>query len=99
MQTVIPSVIYEILNIFGSGLRLIGMAAVGAGFGWLALDLLRKAENWPMQAVIYLGLTGLTIAMVVFLGWGALGTFGIGLAAAIFIWGLPKKAKVEEEAK
>jgi hypothetical protein len=99
MGTTIPSVIYEIFNIFGSGLRIIGMAALGVGFGWLALDLLHKAEGWPMQAVAFLGLAGLTIAMVVFLGWGALGAFGIGLAAAIFVWGMPKKVKTEEKAE
>ncbi len=91
-----PSVVYDIINILGSLLRLLGMAAFGVAFGWLALDLLRKATNWYMQAVIFLGLAGLTIAMVVFLAWGALGAFGIGLAVAIFIWGMPKTAKVEE---
>ena len=92
-----PTIVFDILNILGSGLRLIGMAAFGAAFGWLALDLLRKAQGWPMQAVVFLGLAGLTIAMAVFLGWGALGAYGIGLAVAIFIWGMPKKKEESEE--
>jgi hypothetical protein len=37
------------------------------------------------------------IAMVVFLDAGALGGFGLGFAAAIFIWGMPRKKKEEQE--
>ncbi len=78
-------------------LRMIGMAAIGLALGWLVLDLLRKARTWYMEAILFLGLLGFVIAMVVFTGWGALGAFGIGLAVAIFLWGMPRKAKVEEE--
>ena len=94
MQTV-----YEILIILSQILRIIGLAALGLALGWLALDLLRKAQVWYMEAVIFLGLLGLIIAMVVFTGWGALGAFAIGLAVAIFLWGFPRKPKVVEEEK
>jgi len=50
-----------------------------------------------MLAVAFLGLAGLVIAMAVFLAPGALGAFGIGLGVAIFIWGMPKKKKEEEQ--
>ncbi len=92
-----PTLVYEIINLLGSLLRLLGMAALGLGIGWLALDLLKKAANWYLQAVVFLGLLGLIIAMSVFQGWGALGAFAIGVAVAIFMWGMPKKAKVEED--
>jgi hypothetical protein len=92
-----PTLVYEIINLLGSLLRLLGMAALGLGIGWLALDLLKKAANWYLQAVVFLGLLGLIIAMTVYLGWGALGAFAIGVAVAIFMWGVPKKAKVEED--
>ena len=94
-----PVIVYDIINILGSGLRLIGMAAFGAAFGWLAVDLLNKAQAWPMQAILYLGLAGLAIAMTVFLGLGALGAFGIGIAVAFFVWGMPRKKKEEDEDK
>lgn len=97
MSTAIPQVIYELINLFASLIRLLGMGVFGVALGWLAMDLLHKAESWPMQAVVFLGLAGLVIAMVVFLTGGSLGAFGIGAAVAIFIWGMPRKKKEEEE--
>ncbi len=88
-----------ILVLLSQLLRILGLAALGLAIGWLALDLLRKAQAWYMEAVIFLGLLGLIIAMVVFTGWGALGAFAIGLAVAIFLWGFPRKPKVVEEEK
>jgi hypothetical protein len=92
-----PTIVYEIIDLLAALLRLLGVAALGVGIGYLAVDLLRKAEGWPMQAVGFLGLAGVVIAMVVFLAPGALGAFGIGLGVAIFIWGMPKKKKEEEQ--
>jgi NhaP-type Na+/H+ or K+/H+ antiporter len=89
--------VYEIINLLASVLRLLGMAAFGVGIGYLAVDLLRKTQAWPMQMAVFLGLVGLVIAMVAFLSGGALGAFGIGVGVAIFVWGMPKKKKEEEE--
>ena len=91
--------INTILIYLSQALRMIGMAALGLTLGWLVLDLLRKAQTWYMEAILFLGLLGFVIAMVVFTGWGALGAFLIGLAVAIFIWGMPRKPKVVEEEK
>jgi hypothetical protein len=92
-----PSIVFDVINLIAWLLRLLGMAALGVGIGYLVLDLLHKAQEWFMQAAIFLGLTGLVIAMVVFLAPAALGGFGIGFGAAIFIWGMPKKQKEEKE--
>jgi predicted permease len=97
MSTALPQVLYEIIDMIASFIRLLGMAALGVGLGYLAVDLLRKVESWPMQAVGFLGLAGLVIAMVVFLSPGALGAFGIGVGVAIFVWGIPKKKKEDQE--
>jgi NhaP-type Na+/H+ or K+/H+ antiporter len=97
MQTVIPQVLYEIITLIAELIRLIGMALVGVGIGYLAVDVLHKAEGWPMKAVGFLGLAGLVIAMAAFLTSGALGAFGIGLGVAVFVWGMPKKKKEEQE--
>ena len=92
-----PSIVYEIINLLASLLRLIGMAVLGVSLGYLVVDLLQKAQGWPMQMAIYLGLLGLVIAMVIFLVPGALGLFGIGFGVAIFLWGMPKKKKEDQE--
>ena len=92
-----PSIVYDIINLFASLLRVLGMAALGLGIGYLAVDMLHKAQTWPLQMAFFLGLIGLVIAMVVFLAPGALGGFALGFAAAIFLWGMPRKKKEEKE--
>jgi hypothetical protein len=92
-----PQIVFDIINLIASLIRLLGMAALGVAIGYLAVDLFHKAQTWPMQAVFFLGLAGLLIAMVVFLSPGALGGFGLGFGAAIFIWALPKKQKEVKE--
>lgn len=92
-----PTIVFDIINLIGSLLRLLGVAALGVGIGYLVVDLFHKAQEWLMQAVLFLGLAGLVIAMAVFLVPGALGAFGLGFGAAIFLWGIPKKKKEEEE--
>jgi hypothetical protein len=91
-----PQLVIDIINLIASLLRLLGVAALGVGIGYLAVDLFHKAQEWLMQAILFLGLAGLVIAMVVFLAPGALGAFGLGFGAAIFLWGMPKKQKEEE---
>lgn len=92
-----PSIVYEIFDLLASLLRLLGLAVFGVGFGWLALDLLKKTTLWQVQIAVFLGLAGLLIAMAVYTAWGALGAFAAGVGVAILIWGLPKKPK--DEAK
>jgi NhaP-type Na+/H+ or K+/H+ antiporter len=92
-----PPIVDTILILFSQLFRFLGMAVLGLGIGWLALDLLKKIQIWQGQVSIFLGLAGLIIAMTVFTGWGALGAFCIGFGVAIFLWGMPKKEKKEEE--
>ena len=56
----------------------------------------QSASKW-VRRYRALGLAGLVIAMVVFLAPGALGAFGLGFGAAIFIWAMPRKKKEEPE--
>jgi hypothetical protein len=97
MTPAMPQILYEIITMIASFIRLVGMAAVGVGMGYLALELLHKSQDWRFHMAFFLGLAGLLIAMVVFLAPGALGGFGIGFGVAIFIWGLPKKKKEKED--
>ena len=98
MSSTLPQVLYDIIDLIASLLRLLGMAVFGLGIGWLAVDLLHKAEAWQFQAVVFLGLLGLSIAIVDFQSWGAMGGFFIGLGVAILMWGMPKKKKEEKES-
>jgi NhaP-type Na+/H+ or K+/H+ antiporter len=90
-------IVTDIINLIGQLIRLLGLAVLGLGMGWIALDLLKKIEAWQGQVAIFLGLAGLIIAMAVFTGPGALGAFAIGAGVAVFMWGMPKKEKKEEE--
>jgi membrane protein DedA with SNARE-associated domain len=92
-----PQIVFDIINLIAALIRLLGVAALGVAVGYVAVDMLHKAQTWPLQAAFFLGLAGLVIAMVVFLAPGALGGFGLGFAAAIFIWGMPRKKKEEQE--
>ena len=92
-----PQIIFELINLIAAFIRLLGMAALGVAIGYLAVDMLHKAQTWPLQMAFFLGLIGLVIAMVVFLAPGALGGFGLGFAVAIFVWGIPRKKKEEQE--
>jgi hypothetical protein len=89
--------VYEIIDLFASILRFLGLAVFGLGFGWQALDLLKKSSLWQVQIAVFLGLAGLLIAMAVFTTGGALGAVAAGIGVAVLIWGLPKKAKEEKE--
>jgi len=97
MDATIPQLVYDIIDLIASLIRLLGLAVFGLGIGWLAVDLLRQAKAWQFQAIVFLGLAGLAIAMVDFLAWGAMGAFCIGVGVAILLWGMPKKKKKEEK--
>jgi len=92
-----PQIVFDIINLIAALIRLLGVAALGVAIGYLAVDMLHKAQTWPLQVAFFLGLAGLVIAMVVFLAPGALGAFGLGFGAAIFIWAMPRKKKEEQE--
>jgi hypothetical protein len=72
--------------------------AFGLGMGWLLLEFFRKGQQaWQLQIALFLGFVCLVIAAARILTPAALGGFGIGVAVAVFVWGLPKKKKAEEE--
>lgn len=93
-----PQIVYEILDLLGALIRLLGMTVFGLGAGWFMLEVFRKGQQaWQLQIAIFLGFCGLAIAMAYFTTAGALGGFGIGVGAAMFVWGMPKPKKEKEE--
>lgn len=89
--------LYEILDLLGALLRGLGSLVFGVGIGWLVLKIVKEAgKTWQLVAATLLGLLG---TFLVLAGWGpsstTVGAFGLGVGAAILIWGLaikPKKA-------
>ena len=89
--------LYEILDLLGALLRALGSLVFGVGIGWLVLKIVKEAgKTWQLVAATLLGLLG---TFLVLAGWGpsstTVGAFGLGVGAAILIWGLaikPKKA-------
>ena len=92
-----PDIVYEIIYLLASILRLLGLAVFGVAFGWLGLDLLKKSTFWVVQVAVFLGVAGLLIALTVFSAWGAVGAFAAGVGVAILLWGLPRKPKEDKK--
>jgi hypothetical protein len=93
-----PQIVYEILDLLGALIRLLGMTVFGLGAGWFMLEVFRKGQQaWQLQLALFLGFCGLAIAMAYFTTAGALGGFGIGVGVAMFVWGMPKPKKEKEE--
>jgi membrane-bound ClpP family serine protease len=93
-----PPIVYDILDLLGALIRLIGMAVFGLGAGWLLLEIFRKGQQaWQLQLALFLGFCGLAIALAYFTTAGALGAFGIGVGVAMFVWGMPKPKGEEKE--
>jgi len=90
-----PDVIQTIIDVLSQILRVIGLGVLGAGIGWLSLELIHK-EVWQLQIAVFLGLLGLVIALS-YVGAASLGAFAIGVAVAIFLWGIQKKKDVATE--
>jgi Na+-driven multidrug efflux pump len=91
--------LYEVLELFGYFLRALGALVFGVGVGWLVQKIVKDSgKTWQLIIATMLGLLGTFLALA---GWGAadspstLGAFGLGVGAAILIWGLVIKPKKE----
>jgi NhaP-type Na+/H+ or K+/H+ antiporter len=91
-----PQLVYDIIDLIASLIRFLGLIVFGLGFGWLAIDLLKKSEAWQVKIAVFLGLAGLVIALAVYTAWGALGGVAAGIGLAILMWGMPKKPKEDQ---
>jgi NhaP-type Na+/H+ or K+/H+ antiporter len=91
-----PQLVYDIIDLIASLIRFLGLIVFGLGFGWLAIDLLKKSEAWQVKIAVFLGLAGLVIALAVYTAWGALGGVTAGIGLAILLWGMPKKPKEDK---
>jgi len=92
-----PNILYDIFDIVGALLRLIGLLVFGLGLGWFALDAYRK-ENWQLQIAVFLGFVLAAVGFAEYLSAGAMGMFSLGAGGALLMWGMSKdKKKADEE--
>ncbi|MFH1739135.1 MAG: hypothetical protein ABIH23_09010 [bacterium] len=93
-----PTIVYDILDLFGYLFRLLGMLVFGLGTGWFVLEMFHKGQHaWQLQIALFLGFAGLAVAAMYFLTPGGLGAFAIGAGAAMLVWGVKKPKKEEKE--
>lgn len=91
-----PNVLFDILDLAGAILRLIGLLVFGLGLGWFALDAYRK-ENWQLQIAVFLGFVLAAVGFAEFLSAGAMGMFSLGAGGALLMWGMSKDKKKNKD--
>ena len=91
-----PNVLYDVLDMAGALLRLIGFLVFGLGLGWFALDAYRK-ESWQPQVAAFLGFVFAVVGLAKFLSPGSLGMFTLGAGGAMLMWGMSKGKKKDED--
>jgi hypothetical protein len=89
--------IYDLMELLGIILRVIGASTFGLGAGWLATQAV-KGKEWQLAVATVLGL----LAAFVLIGrWipspGTLGGFGLGVGAALLFWGIGRSDRGEED--
>jgi len=90
-----PTMVYEIFELLGAAVRLIGLLVFGLGAGWLVLEAFRK-DIWQLQIAAVLGFFGLAVGLTCFTPAGGLGAYTLGAGAALLLWGMQKKRRKDE---
>ncbi len=89
--------IYDLMELLGLVLRVLGASAFGLGAGWVTSVALKR-KGFELAIASVLGLLG---AFVLIGRWisspGTLGGFGLGAAVGLFIWGLSGRGGKEED--
>jgi hypothetical protein len=82
--------LYDIVELLGYLLRVLGSLVFGLGVGWLTIRTLTAAEgNWQLAIAVFLGILATFVLIGNWVAGGAtLGAFGLGAGAGLLIWGL-----------
>jgi uncharacterized membrane protein YccC len=92
-------IFFDVFNLIGAFVRLLGMIVFGLGFSFFAIEVYRKSSAfWAVQMAAFLGLAGLAIAMAAFTSAAGLGGFAIGAGAGLLIKA-PRERKEEPKAE
>lgn len=91
---------YEILEIVGIFVQVLGLVLFGVAAGWFTLHVINQPEkNWQLQSIVYSVFLVFIALMVQHLTRGAVGAFLVGAAGAMIYWGLIKNREKSEKKK
>lgn len=91
-----PYIVYEIIELIGFLLRVLGFLVIGFGIGRFILDAYKQAV-WQVQIALVLGFFGLLAAITNFTSAGSTGAFALGAGVSFFISGKTKQDEENEE--
>ena len=85
---------YQVIEIIGLFVQLLGLFAFGIAAGWLTLRVIDQEEKvWQLQAIVYSLFLVFVALLARSLTPGALGIFLVGAAGALIFWGVIKKGE------
>ena len=91
---------YEILEIVGMFIQMLGLVLFGVAAGWFTLHVISQAEkNWQLQSIVFSVFLVFVALLVKYLSRGAEGAFLVGAAGAMLYWGLIKNREKPEKKK
>jgi xanthine/uracil permease len=91
---------YEVLEIIGVFVQVLGLVLFGIAAGWFTLHVISQPEkNWQLQSIVYSVFLVFVALMVRYLTRGANGAFLVGAAGAVIYWGLIKNREKPEKKK
>ncbi len=91
---------YQITEILGSFVLILGLLLFGITAGWFTLFAVNQPEKtWQLQSIVYSVFLVFIALMVRYLPPGALGAFLVGTAGALFYWGLFKNREKPAKKK
>ena len=93
-------VFYDIVDIIGLFVQVIGLLLFGVAAGWFTLKVIDQPEkNWQLQSIVYSVFLIFTSLLARYLTPGALGAFLVGAAGALLYWGLIQKREKPPKKK
>jgi xanthine/uracil permease len=91
---------YEVLEIIGIVIQVLGMVLFGVAAGWFTLHVIGLPEkSWQLKSIVYSVFLVFVALMVKHLTRGAEGALLVGTAGAMIYWGLIKNREKPEKKK
>jgi len=93
-------VFYDVIDIVGLLVQVIGMVLFGVASGWFTLKVINQPDkNWQLQSIVYSVFLVFVALLARYSTSGAFGAFLVGAAGAMIYWGLIKNREKPEKKK